>query len=1362
VVVQWPVKTYVFPAIPAVIPTFSGHPPISGHTILFDEGVGQDVNGAFGDGLLGYLGSSAAVENADPQWTSHVGWPYPGNSSLYFDGIDDVVTISGDAMSGNSSALAIEFSFWLDGYLGDPDKLMISKPGEYAIWVTSDGHVQFDVFDTGGGVHSFKTEEGSMNYPRGMVDVAFIWDGYTVALLHEGAISAFSAQVEIRNKLYLAQFTRMLTNSNLIIGGGFRGWIDELRISHEVLTYDQIRYDESLRNRPGCGNSVVESWEQCDDGNTADGDCCAANCRFETGSCNDGDACTTNDTCDGSGLCVGGPLMDCSPGGDHCVQGTCPCGGGPSCSAGQRCVNENCECDAISCPNGCCDGNSCMPLSLSTCGLAGGGTCTICDPALADACTNGTCTCGTGSACSMGQRCLSGSCGTGPTLTRNTFLGGGGDDTGYAIAVDGSGNVLVAGWSGGTWASPVQAYGTGSEAFVAKLNPDGALTWNTFLGGGQDDIISAIAVDSSGNVYVAGYGPRDFGIFDTFVAKLSPDGALTWNTVLGGGRDDFVGAIAVDGSGNVLVAGSSNETWGSPLLECGFGGDAFVAKVNSAGDLTWNTFLGGDGGQSGWAIAVNGSGDVFVAGDSDRPWGSPVRPHTAEDGQWQYDAFIAMLESDGALNWNTFLGSSADDYAYGIAVDDSNNVYVTGLSNSTWGSPVRPYTAGADTFAAKVDSAGVLTWNTFLGGSGADTGRGIAVDGSGDVYVGGDADGTWGIPVRAYTAEYDAFLARLDSDGGLRWNTFLGGSGGDTGRGIAVVGSGNVYMTGWSTDTWGSPVRPYTALADTFVVQIGDAPPTQTPTHTPTVTDTPTPTPECGNGIVEGTEECDDANTQDGDCCAASCQYETGSCDDGDACTTNDTCDSSGVCVGGGPVDCAPAGDQCVSGACSCGGGPTCSAGQRCVSGTCVCDATSCPSGCCSGNTCMVPSPLSCGTGGASCVACDPTHADTCTNGTCLCGSGPACGTGQRCASGACVCDATSCPTGCCSGNTCMAPSPTSCGTGGASCVACDPARADTCANGTCSCGSGPACGTGQRCASGACICDATSCPSSCCSGKTCITPSPTSCGTGGASCVTCDPTRADICTNGTCSCGVGPACAAGQACVNGTCVVLCGNGALDPGEQCDDGNTQDGDCCSATCQFETGSCDDGSTCTTNDTCKGGSCSGTPQPTTSCRPAAKSMLKLHDDTRDERDSIMFRWLNGSATAAEFADPVNTSGYALCVYDEAGLILRAEVPAGGMCDEKPCWSASTTGYKYRDRSNRSDGISQIMLGGYEADPKAKAMVKGRGINLIGPVLPGTGTVTAQLVNGESGFCVEGVYSGEQIVVNDGEELKARVP
>ena len=129
--------------------------------------------------------------------------------------------------------------------------------------------------------------------------------------------------------------------------------------------------------------------------------------------------------------------------------------------------------------------------------------------------------------------------------------------------------------------------------------------------------------------------------------------------------------------------------------------------------------------------------------------------------------------------WNTFLGDSAYDHGNAIAVDASGNIYVAGVSASTWGNPVNAYSASNDAFVAKLSPSGALLWNTFLGGSAADYAYGVTVDANGNLYVTGSSADTWGSPLNAYSAGDDAFVARLNSsDGQLTWNTFLGSSAG--------------------------------------------------------------------------------------------------------------------------------------------------------------------------------------------------------------------------------------------------------------------------------------------------------------------------------------------------------------------------------------------------------------------------------------------------------------------------------------------------------------------------------------------------------------------------------------------------------
>ena len=300
---------------------------------------------------------------------------------------------------------------------------------------------------------------------------------------------------------------------------------------------------------------------------------------------------------------------------------------------------------------------------------------------------------------------------------------------------------------------------------------------------------------------------------------LVVDPVLVYSTYLGGSGIDPGNAIAVDSAGNAYVTGTTSPTdfpTASPLQTASGGGyDIFVAKLNAAGSaLIYSTYLGGSGYDAGYGIAVDSAGNAYVTGyttSTNFPTASPLQ---ASFGGGFNDAFVAKLNAAGsALLYSTYLGGSADDYSYGIAVDSAGNAYVTGYTLSTnfpTASPLQAANAGAaDTFVTKVNAAGsALVYSTYLGGSGNDQGLGIAVDSAGNAYVAGYTGSTnfpTASPLQAANGgggNFDAFVAKLNAAGSaLVYSTYLGGSGQDMGWGIAVDSAGNAYVTGRTAST---------------------------------------------------------------------------------------------------------------------------------------------------------------------------------------------------------------------------------------------------------------------------------------------------------------------------------------------------------------------------------------------------------------------------------------------------------------------------------------------------------------------------------------------------------------------------------
>jgi hypothetical protein len=370
---------------------------------------------------------------------------------------------------------------------------------------------------------------------------------------------------------------------------------------------------------------------------------------------------------------------------------------------------------------------------------------------------------------------------------------------------------------------------------------DPILSWNTFLGGPADDFAYSLALDSNGNIYVVGTSTASWGTpiraysagYDCFVAKLSSNGTLLWNTFLGGPwGTDYGMAIGVDTWGNIYVSGESYETWGAPIREFSTGRDEFVAKLSPGGELIWSTFLGGAGDDANNSMAVAPNGDCYVVGSSTASWGSPVRPFSTKEHDWDLyrDMSIAKVGYDGVLQWNTFLGGTSDDSAGSVALDNDGGVYVAGRSNSSWGNPIIPFPSSGHldekAAVAKLNAGGSLIWNTFFRQFfGQHECSGITVSPQNLLVVVGKSTSAWGTPINPYAGgPSDGFVAELDLDGNFVWNTFLGGPGGvlfgDECTSVAASEAGSIYVCGYSGTAWGSPDRPFGGGTDGFVARL--------------------------------------------------------------------------------------------------------------------------------------------------------------------------------------------------------------------------------------------------------------------------------------------------------------------------------------------------------------------------------------------------------------------------------------------------------------------------------------------------------------------------------------------------------------
>ena len=411
---------------------------------------------------------------------------------------------------------------------------------------------------------------------------------------------------------------------------------------------------------------------------------------------------------------------------------------------------------------------------------------------------------------------------------------------------------------------------------------DPTLSYSTYLGGSSNDYGASIAVDSTGSAYVTGNTnsitfPVTAGAFqttcgggcsgttvDAFVTKLDPTGSsIIYSTYLGGAGNDYGNGIVLDAAGNAYIVGQTFSadfptTAGAFQTSCGGGscakGDAFIAELNSTGSaLVYSTYLGGSSVNQGNGIALDAANNAYLTGYT-QSLDFPTTPgafQTSCNCSKNSSVFVTELNSTGtALVYSTYLGGNNVDVGYQIALDSSNNAFVTGYATST-NFPTTPgafqttIAANKAAFVTKLNPTGsALVYSTYLGGSSSilntpceACGTSIAVDSSGNAYVCGlTAESTFPITPGAYqsvfmstTKGHDAFITKLNPTGtALVFSTYLGGTQDDGATGIGLDASGNVWLKG-NTQSSDFPVTPgafQTVLGGLFDSYVAELDPT--------------------------------------------------------------------------------------------------------------------------------------------------------------------------------------------------------------------------------------------------------------------------------------------------------------------------------------------------------------------------------------------------------------------------------------------------------------------------------------------------------------------------------------------------------
>lgn len=456
----------------------------------------------------------------------------------------------------------------------------------------------------------------------------------------------------------------------------------------------------------------------------------------------------------------------------------------------------------------------------------------------------------------------------GVTLTGNTvnyttygwytFLGGVGSDTPNSIQQTNDGGYIVAGYAAANIANlggqtPLNAYASGNDILVIKLNVAGAVSWYTFLGGTGSDVALSIQQTADGGYIVAGAagssianlgGQAPLNAYaagnDALVIKLTAAGAVSWFTFVGGAGTDVAFFIQQTADGGYIVANNASANVANlggqtPLNAYAAGNDFLVIKMSAAGVVAWYTFLGGAAGDIATSLQQTADGGYIVAGYAFANIATlggqtPLNAYAASN-----DMVVIKLTAAGAVSWYTFLGGSGGDIARTIKQTADGGYIVIGdatanMPNLGGQTPISAYAALSDILVLKLTDAGAVSWYTFLGGAGNDTAAAGQQTSDGGFIIAGSASAniaTLGVqtPINAYTAGIDSLVLRLTAIGAVSWYTFLGSSAADSSQAIiqtadggyvvALEAAANIASLGGQT-----PLNAYTTGNDMLFVRL--------------------------------------------------------------------------------------------------------------------------------------------------------------------------------------------------------------------------------------------------------------------------------------------------------------------------------------------------------------------------------------------------------------------------------------------------------------------------------------------------------------------------------------------------------------
>ena len=360
-----------------------------------------------------------------------------------------------------------------------------------------------------------------------------------------------------------------------------------------------------------------------------------------------------------------------------------------------------------------------------------------------------------------------------------------------------------------------------------------AVKWAVSGGGAGADDADGIGTDARGRIVISGgFGGATAGGFDIFATGYGKRGRIRWTRHFGGPGADQSFDNDVDRSGHAVLTGSFNDRvdFGGPVLISRGGnlpryGDAFLLKLAGHGRTKWVRQIGGTGSDGGDEVAIGPHRNIYVIGDANGP--VTFTPSVALPPGGGRDAWAARYRPDGSLVWVRSLGGPGEQQSHGISASSDGRVLVTGefQGTSLFGSS-RLDSAGSspDVFIAKLDRLGRVRWARRFGDADREIGRGIDADARGNIYFGGEFEGTIQLGATTLTSagSDDVFFAKAGRGGLVRWAIGMGGGGAEVGPEVETDEAGNSYLTGFFSGTarFGDRTLTASGLRAAFVAKV--------------------------------------------------------------------------------------------------------------------------------------------------------------------------------------------------------------------------------------------------------------------------------------------------------------------------------------------------------------------------------------------------------------------------------------------------------------------------------------------------------------------------------------------------------------